>query len=86
MGVVEAHELAAIADPDARDNYAVFLAFRDAVVAAGSLEAYYLRLVRGGPIAVPPPIPSPSSSTSATRSPTTSVMASASRWRAATPA
>jgi len=51
---VAASELAAIADPDARDNYRVFLAFRDAVVAAGSLEAYYLRLVRGGPIAVPP--------------------------------
>ena len=47
-------ELAAIADADARENYVVFLAFRDAVVAAGSLEAYYLRLVRGGPIAVPP--------------------------------
>ena len=44
----------AIADADARENYVVFLAFRDAVVAAGSLEAYYLRLVRGGPIAVPP--------------------------------
>jgi hypothetical protein len=52
--VVGASELAAIADADARENYAVFLAFRDAVVAAGSLEAYYLRLVRGGPIAVPP--------------------------------
>jgi len=51
---VDAGELAAIADADARENYAVFLAFRDAVVAAGSLEAYYLRLVRGGPIAVPP--------------------------------
>jgi len=54
MAAVDARELAAIADPDARDNYGVFLAFRDAVVAAGSLEAYYLRLVRGGPIAVPP--------------------------------
>jgi len=52
---VDAAELAAIDDADARENYAVFLAFRDAVVAAGSLEAYYLRLVRGGPIAVPPP-------------------------------
>jgi hypothetical protein len=52
---VDASELAAIVDADARDNYGVFLAFRDAVVAAGSLEAYYLRLVRGGPIAVPPP-------------------------------
>lgn len=46
-------ELEAIGDVDARANYAVFLAFREAVVAAGSLEAYYLRLVRGGPIAVP---------------------------------
>src|SRR4249919_786344 len=54
MIAVDASELAAIADADARENYVVFLAFRDAVVAAGSLEAYYLRLVRGGPIAVPP--------------------------------
>src|SRR4051794_37116019 len=54
MSVVAPSELAAIADADARENYVVFLAFRDAVVAAGSLEAYYLRLVRGGPIAVPP--------------------------------
>ena len=54
MMAVDASELAAIADADARENYAVFLAFRDAVVAAGSLEAYYLRLVRGGPITVPP--------------------------------
>jgi len=54
MSVVAPSELAAIADADARENYVVFVAFRDAVVAAGSLEAYYLRLVRGGPIAVPP--------------------------------
>jgi len=54
MRAVEGDELAAIADADARDNYAVFLAFRDAVVAAGSLESYYLRLVQGGPIAVAP--------------------------------
>ncbi|HSC63939.1 MAG TPA: DUF6352 family protein [Caldimonas sp.] len=51
---VDPGQLAAIADADARDNYAVFLAFRDALVAAGSLEAYYLRLVRSGSIAVPP--------------------------------
>jgi len=51
---IAASDLAAIADADARENYVVFLAFRDAVVAAGSLEAYYLRLVRGGPIALPP--------------------------------
>ena len=54
LSAVDASELGAIADADARENYVVFLAFRDAVVAAGSLEAYYLRLVRGGPIAVPP--------------------------------
>jgi Family of unknown function (DUF6352) len=54
MRPVDAAELAAVADADARANYAVFLAFRDAVVASGSLEAYYLRLVRGGPITVPP--------------------------------
>lgn len=51
---VAGDELAALADDDARENYAVFLAFRDAVVGAGSLEAYYLQLIGGGPIAVPP--------------------------------
>ena len=54
LRTVDAAELGALADADARDNYAVFLAFRDEVVAAGSLEAYYLRLVRRGAIAVPP--------------------------------
>ena len=47
-------ELAALADVDARSNYAMFLAFRDALLAAGSLEAYYLGLMRGGRIDVPP--------------------------------
>ena len=55
MRAVTAAELDALADADARENYAVFLAFRDAVIGAGSLEAYYLGLVRGGPVAVPPP-------------------------------
>ena len=54
MLAVDASEVDAVADADARENYVVFLAFRDAVVAARTLEAYYLRLVRGGPIAVPP--------------------------------
>ena len=49
-----ADELAAIADGDARDNYATFLAFRDAVARAGTLEAHYLALVRSGRIALPP--------------------------------
>src|SRR5437763_11370595 len=47
---VDAAELAALVDDDARANYAVFLAFRDAVVAAGSLESYYLGLIRAGAI------------------------------------
>lgn len=50
---VAADELAALADSDARDNYAVFLRFRDALHRAGTLEAYYLQLMRGGAIDVP---------------------------------
>ena len=37
-------ELAALQDADARDNYALFLRFRDGLLAAGTLEAYYLGL------------------------------------------
>ena len=51
---VAAAELAALADADARDNYAAFLAFRDALLDAGTLEAYYLRLMRGGRVTIPP--------------------------------
>ncbi len=36
-------QLQAFADGDARSNYAVYLRFRDAVLAAGTLEAFYLR-------------------------------------------
>jgi hypothetical protein len=36
--------LAALADPDARDNYRLVLGFRDRLVAAGTLEECYLRL------------------------------------------
>lgn len=46
-------ELQALEDADARDNYAVFLRFRDALCAAGTLEAYYLQLMRGGVVNVP---------------------------------
>jgi len=51
---VAAPELDALQDADARANYAMFLAFRDALLAAGTLEAYYLALMRGGPITIPP--------------------------------
>ena len=51
---VAARELAALHDDDARSNHAMFLAFRDALLAAGTLEAYYLGLMRSGRVAVPP--------------------------------
>jgi Family of unknown function (DUF6352) len=51
---VDAAELAAIADADARDNYRVFLRFRDRLVAANSLEAAYAGLFRGDGVDVPP--------------------------------
>ena len=50
---VAAGELDALADADARDNYAVLLGFRDALVQAGTLEAWYLALMRAGRVAVP---------------------------------
>lgn len=37
-------ELAALQDADARESYTLFLRFRDALLAAGTLEAYYLSL------------------------------------------
>lgn len=46
--------LARLQDTDARDNYAVFLAFRDRLLAAGSVQACYLGLFRNGPVAVAP--------------------------------
>jgi hypothetical protein len=50
---VAPQELSALADDDARENYAVFLRFRDALVNAGTLEAYYLQLMRSGSVNVP---------------------------------
>jgi len=44
----------ALRDPDARDNHALFLRWRDALQQAGSLEAFYLDLFRQGPIRLPP--------------------------------
>jgi hypothetical protein len=46
--------LDAVADVDARANYSTYLAVRDALCAAGTLEAYYLGLLRDGPIAIAP--------------------------------
>ena len=47
-------ELAALQDDDARENYRLFLRFRDRLVAAGSLQAFYLQLMRQGAVDVPP--------------------------------
>jgi hypothetical protein len=47
-------ELVALQDDDARANYAMFLAFRDALLGAGTLEAYYLALMRSGRVTIPP--------------------------------
>ncbi|MGQ2979658.1 MAG: DUF6352 family protein [Polaromonas sp.] len=47
-------ELQAVEDPDARESYALFLRFRDGLLDAGTLEAYYLGLFRSGSIAIPP--------------------------------
>ncbi|MCE9660925.1 MAG: DUF6352 family protein [Burkholderiales bacterium] len=47
-------ELLALADADARDNYGHFLRFRDGLLAAGTLEAWYLALFRAGGIDLPP--------------------------------
>ncbi len=51
---VEPAALAAVSDADARANYAMFIAFRDALLAAGTLEAWYLALMRSGRVTVPP--------------------------------
>lgn len=51
---VPAAMVAAMADADARENWEVFLGVRDALLAAPSLEAAYLRLVREGLGRVPP--------------------------------
>jgi len=51
---VTADRLAALADADARDNYRYFLGFRDRLLAAGTVEACYLRMFRDGAVGVPP--------------------------------
>ena len=47
-------EIASIADEDARDNYRILLRFRDRLLDAGTVEACYATLFRGGSIDVPP--------------------------------
>jgi hypothetical protein len=47
-------EIAAIADADARENWQVFLGFRDRVAAHPTLEAAWLALYRAGVSGIPP--------------------------------
>jgi hypothetical protein len=47
-------EIAAMLDPDARENWTRLVDFRDLLLASGSLEAAYLRLVRKGMGSTPP--------------------------------
>jgi hypothetical protein len=51
---VDDGEVAAIADPDARENWRFVLAFRGLLLAHPTLEAAYLALIRGGAIVLPP--------------------------------
>ncbi len=51
---VDEADVAAIRSRDAADNYRLVLGYRDALVAAGSLEAGYVSLFRAGAITIPP--------------------------------
>jgi Family of unknown function (DUF6352) len=51
---VQAPQLAVLADEDARSNYAIWLRFRERLLAHPTLEASYLALFRGEGVDVPP--------------------------------
>jgi hypothetical protein len=51
---VEAADISAIADPDARENWSVIVAFRDVLLAHKTIEAAYIHLVRHGIGNIPP--------------------------------
>jgi hypothetical protein len=51
---VAPEEVAGLADSDARENWAMMLAFRERLLAARSVEAAYLDLVRNGLKGTPP--------------------------------
>jgi len=51
---VEAQDIAALADEDARENWRFMLGFRDRITKATSLEAAYLDFARNGAEGVPP--------------------------------
>ena len=51
---VPAERLNGLADQDAADNYRVVLNFRDLLVAGGTIEGAYLKLMNSQDIAIPP--------------------------------
>ena len=51
---VEKSDIDVLADADARENYRVALGFRDRLIAAESIEAYYLTMFRTGLVKEPP--------------------------------
>ncbi|WP_046865907.1 DUF6352 family protein [Microvirga massiliensis] len=50
---VDAREVERLADPDARENWAFMIAFRDCLLKSGTVEGAYLAIVRNG-VQVPP--------------------------------
>jgi hypothetical protein len=54
LRTVKPEELTAIRDEDARANYAMLLQFRDGVIAAGSLSAWYSQLFASSKITIAP--------------------------------
>ena len=53
-GEVQARQLTAVSDEDARANYAIWLRFRERLLAHPTLEASYVALFRGEGVDVPP--------------------------------
>jgi hypothetical protein len=51
---VDADEIAAIADADARENWTMMIAFRDRLLRHPTIEAAYLSLIREGTAGTPP--------------------------------
>jgi hypothetical protein len=51
---VSAERVLALADPDARENYRLFLDLRARLIAAGTVEACYIALFAGTPVTLPP--------------------------------
>lgn len=54
VGQVIPEELSALRDEDARSNYVAFLDFRDGLIAAGTLEAWYLGQIHAASVSVAP--------------------------------